>query len=149
MPQTNPLPPQPGSILALDVGAKRIGVARASTIALLPEPLTTLETDENINDTIQQLIDRESARFVVVGLPEGMQGQNTLQTQIVRGFAAKLSKEINVPVYLYNETGTSKMAEEELENRKSFYEKGDIDALAATFILEGFIESYGNEIPRS
>jgi putative transcription antitermination factor YqgF len=140
MPQTNPLPPQPGSILALDVGAKRIGVARASTIALLPEPLTTLETDENINDTIQQLIDRESARFVV---------QNTLQTQIVRGFADKLSKEINVPVYLYNETGTSKMAEEELENRKSFYEKGDIDALAATFILEGFIESYGNEIPRS
>src|SRR5438132_228710 len=97
------LPPAPGSIIALDVGAKRIGVARASTIALLPEPLTTLNVDEHIYEDIKQLCHQESANFVVVGLPQGLEGQNTTQTQIIRGFVERLQAGVGLPVYLYNE----------------------------------------------
>ncbi len=141
------LPPKPpGSILALDVGAKRIGVARASTIALLPEPLTTLLVTDQIYQEIGTLCRQEQASLLVVGLPQGLQGQNTAQTQAVQAFVTRLSHEVSIPVKMYNEAVTSKLAEEELSRRGSVYSKADIDALAATYILEGFIESHGHQL---
>lgn len=130
------------SVLALDVGSKRIGIASASLIARLPHPLTTLENDDNFFESLKQIINHEDAGTLVVGLPRGLQGQSTDQTRFTEAFALKLKETIGLPVYLQDESVTSEHAEAELRNRGKDYSKGDIDALAATYILDDWLAEH-------
>lgn len=130
-----------GDILALDVGAVRIGVARASTLVRLPEPLTTLSNDADVWNALQQLCEQHSAQRLVVGLPRNLDGNETAQTTAVRAFVDTLSRHVAVPIVLQDEAVTSRKAEAELQQRNKPYEKGDIDALAATYILEDYLKT--------
>jgi len=130
------------SILALDVGAQRIGVASANAVARLAHPLTTLQHTETIMADIQKLIDQEDAAILVVGWPRGMSGQTTDQTRTIEAFTEELKKILSIPVYSQDEAVTSHKAEEELRQRGKPFEKGDIDALAATYILEDFLNEH-------
>lgn len=131
--------PPPKSILALDVGEKRIGIARASTEARLAQPLATLDHNENIWQTLAELVRNYQADTVVIGLPRGLDGQETAQTHTAREFASALEDHLQVAVYLQDEAVTSAQAEAELVARGKPYQKGDIDALAATYILEDYL----------
>lgn len=131
------------TILALDVGAQRIGVARANSVARIASPLTTLQHTDQIFDDIAQLLKQEQADELVVGLPRGLEGQETDQTRTVRQFVADLQQNITVPVHLQDEALTSVKAEKELEARKKPFAKGDIDALAATYILGDYLDQKG------
>lgn len=134
------------NIIALDMGERRIGVARANLIARLPEPLSVLNTTENIWEEIQALVEDEEAAAVVVGLPRGMQGQYTEQTKNAEDFMAKLKKVVTIPVYAQDETLTSVQAEKELQAHGRQFDKGMIDSLAATYILEDFLREH-KELP--
>ena len=127
-------------ILALDVGDKRIGVAITHQLARLPHPLTTLENSETIFDDVQRLVTREHAGAVVVGLPRGMDGGYTAQTRSAEAFKQELDKALTVPVYLADETLTSIQAETALKGKP--HSKGDIDALAACYILDSFLREH-------
>lgn len=131
------------TILALDVGAQRIGVARANSIARIASPLTTLQHTDQIFHDIAQLLKQEQADELVVGLPRGLEGQETDQTRTVRQFVADLQQNIAVPVHLQDEALTSVKAEKELEARKKPFAKGDVDALAATYILGDYLDQKG------
>jgi putative Holliday junction resolvase len=130
------------TILALDVGEKRIGVARAHLSALLPAPLTTLEQPELFIDDIVSLVASEKAAALVVGLPRGLSGQDTPQTETVRHFVEGLEPKLDIPVYWSDEAVTSEKAEAELRSRGRPYAKADIDALAAVYILEDYIKEH-------
>lgn len=127
------------SVLALDVGEQRIGVAKANLIARIAAPLKTLQNSEHIYEEIKQLVAAEQARAVCVGLPRGLNGQHTHQTAAVEAFVRELKNALDIPVYLQDEAVTSRQAEAELQARGKPYAKGDIDALAATYILEDFL----------
>jgi putative Holliday junction resolvase len=135
-------PNSTGSILALDVGDKRVGVARASLIARLPAPLTTLQRGETFFEELQRIVANEDAAALVVGLPRGLDGQTTAQTQATEAFVADLKQYIDRPVHLQDEALTSKKARAELDAGKKQYRRGDIDALAATYILEDFLTAH-------
>lgn len=128
------------TILALDLGAQRIGVARANSLARIASPLTTLQHTDSVFADIAALIKREQADELVMGLPRGLDGQETDQTRAIRAFAAELQKHISVPLHFQDEALTSVQAEKELQSRKKPYAKGDIDALAATYILHDFLD---------
>jgi putative Holliday junction resolvase len=130
------------SILALDVGAKRIGVATANAVARIAHPLTTIENNADVLLTIEGLMHQEQAVMVVVGLPRGLSGQETGQTRTVQAFAKTLEEYLNVPLHWQDEAVTSEQAEAELKQRGKPYAKGDIDALAATYILEDFLHEH-------
>lgn len=130
------------TILALDVGGKRIGVAAAHVIARIAHPLTTIENTSDITTTLQKLINEEGAIGLVVGLPRSLDGKDTEQTRTVRMFVDKLKEHIALPVYWQDEAVTSSKAETELQSRGQPYTKGDIDALAATYILEDFLQEH-------
>lgn len=127
------------TILALDVGASRIGVARASVVARLAAPLTTLKNEGDIAATVKQLLETEQAGAVVLGLPRGLSGQETDQTRAVQDFGRALAAVVGVPLYWQDEAVTSAQAEAELRSRGRPYAKEDIDALSATYILEDFL----------
>lgn len=130
------------SVLALDVGERRIGVALASLQARLASPLATLIRSEAIARDVQELIDAHQAVALVVGLPRGLDGQHTDQTIAVEEFKAALEQLVTVPVYWQDEALTSRQAEEELRARAKPYKKEDIDALSATYILEDFMREH-------
>lgn len=126
-------------VLALDVGGVRIGVALADAELKFANPLTTLTNDESIWDALTVLIRDNDVQILVVGLPRSLQGHETPQTQICRSFAQSLSERLQMPVALQDEATTSVKAEAELRSRGKPYEKADIDALAATYILEDYL----------
>jgi putative Holliday junction resolvase len=128
----------PNQILALDVGSKRIGVAIATTAARIARPLTTLDAEANVDKQLEQLIAAESVEALVVGLPRGLDGQETAQTASVRQFVTML-QHFGLPIHFQDEALTSRKAKAELEGRGKSYAKGDIDALAATYILDDFL----------
>lgn len=125
--------------LALDVGAKRIGVAVARLEVGIASPLVTLTNDETVWERLQQLVDEHDTGTFVVGLPRGLDGQETDQTRETETFMAELRARVGLPVHAQDEAATSLKAEEELKARKKPYGRGDIDALAATYILEDYL----------
>ena len=126
-------------ILALDVGGVRIGVAMADSELKFANPLTTLPNDEYIWEALIALVEANDVQTVVVGLPRSLQGHDTAQTQICRDFAKEASERLKIAVALQDEATTSVKAEAELRSRGKPYEKADIDALAATYILEDYL----------
>lgn len=133
---------QASSIVALDVGEKRIGVAIASVQALLPHPFTTLRRTDQILHDIVALLQEHRAAMVVLGLPRGMEGQETAQTRAVESFGRGLEENIQIPLYWQDEAVTSVAAEAELKARGKTFDKEEIDALAATYILEDFLRTH-------
>ena len=133
------MPAASKSVLGLDVGGKRIGVAVASMEARLPRPLMTLEQGDKLFDALEEVIQQEDAGALVVGLPRGLDGQHTAQTEEAQTFARGLGDRFGLPVHMQDEAVTSKQAEAELEARGKPYGKGDIDALAATYILQDWL----------
>jgi putative Holliday junction resolvase len=140
-----PITPDPtGAILALDVGDKRVGVARASLAARLPGPLTTLERGAGFFGQLQRILSEEHVAAIVVGLPRSLDGQETNQTKATRTFIDELHERAGVPIHLQDEALTSRKASEELEASGRPYQRGDIDALAATYILEDFLAEHAD-----
>ena len=137
------------SVLGIDVGEQRIGVARGRLDTRLASPLTTLESPERFADDIAELCRQEQAGGLVIGLPRGLDGQDTAQTGRARAFGEELERQLSagqsgIQVYWIDEALTSHKAETELQSRGKPYSKGDIDALAATYILEDFLkDSHG------
>lgn len=125
--------------MALDVGTVRIGVAIASAESQLPRPLITLANDENFIEQLQQLIDNEAIGNLVIGLPRGLSGQDTPQTAYVREFSEQLKTATSLRLDFQDEALSSARAKDELESRGKLYQKGDVDALAATYILEDYL----------
>lgn len=130
----------PTTILALDVGSKRIGIAASNDVARIASPLLTLNVGDNVMKDIAELIDKHQATELVIGLPRGLEGQETAQTKYVRNFADKLKQCIDIPMHFQDEALSSVMAEEQLLV-KGNYTKADIDKLAATQILDDFLNN--------
>lgn len=136
--------PNPSTVLALDVGTRRIGVAVADSVARLARPLTTLQTSDQIFREIVQLTAEHGAAAIVVGLPRGLDGQTTRQTELVETFVRQLKHHLDIPVHLQDEALTSVQAEAELSERTNrAHQKADVDALAASYILEDFLKTSG------
>lgn len=128
------------TVLCLDVGAVRIGVARADSIARIAEPLKTITNDDDVVKTLTGLIDEAEAKTVVVGLPQNRNQEDTDQTRFVRDFIDKLKESIAVDFVFQDEAESSIRAEARLKQRGKPYAKEDIDAEAATLILQDYIE---------
>lgn len=123
------------SILALDVGDARVGVALANTIARIPAPLAIVENDEKVFDAIKDLVEKNNAQTIVVGLPRNMQGEETAQSKASRDFAEKLKQQLDLPITFADESLSTKRAENYMRKRP----QGHLDDIAACFILEEYL----------
>jgi putative Holliday junction resolvase len=128
-----------GSIMALDIGSARIGVAIASGMARIPHPIGALPNDAMLIDQLRNLCRQENVAKLVIGLPRNLSGQETAQTATARGLGLKLAEQLDLPFHWQDEAVTSVQAEAELKGRGRPYDKGDVDALAAVYILEDYL----------
>ncbi len=130
-------------IIGLDVGEKRIGVAQADSSTRIAIPQGFIEVDGLEWQKIAQTANKCNTTFFVIGLPRSNEGVETKQSLYVRNFAKTLLEKIpNAKIRFQDESLTSVEAEDRLQARKKRYEKGEIDAEAASIILQDFLEGF-------
>jgi len=129
------------SLVCLDVGEKRIGVAVADSSVRIAVAFDTIEVDGNELKAIAEIVIREGADTIIVGYPRNQQGETTAQTNYVENFAKGL-EDIADNIIFQDESLTSVIAEQRLVSMKKPYTKGDIDAQAAAIILEDYMETH-------
>ncbi|PKL31330.1 Holliday junction resolvase RuvX [Candidatus Saccharibacteria bacterium HGW-Saccharibacteria-1] len=127
------------SLVCLDVGEKRIGVAVGDNMIKIAVPFDTVEVDGSEVESIAEIYIRQRADVLVVGYPRNQSGEPTAQTEFVEDFVAKLSDISNNIVY-QDESLTSVIAEQQLKGYGKPYSKADIDAQAAALILKDYLE---------
>ena len=145
-----------GRILALDVGAKRIGVAVSDELGLLATPRTVIQrrSTEAALDEIVRLAQIEEVSLVVVGLPVSFDGQLHGQAQTVQRFGERLRRRLaaldapgkpgvpGIPLVYADEMLSTVRAEERLRaaGMRPQRIRERIDAEAAAVILDEYLE---------
>ena len=132
------------SIMGLDFGQKRIGVAIAAAEGLLAIPIDVIDrAGEEVDfKAIQTLINEWGVERVVVGLPLSMDGSIGKQAEEVISFSKALAHRISVPVDTWDERLSTVVAEGLMRDAgtKSGKRKAHRDAMAAAVILQGYID---------
>lgn len=129
------------TLVCLDVGEKRIGVAVADLAVRIAIPHDTVLVDGSEIEKISEIVANQGPEVLVLGYPRNQQGDATDQTKYVEEFAKKL-EHLDVKITYQDESLTSVLAEQRLKDQGLPYEKADIDAQAATIILQDYIETY-------
>ena len=130
-------------IIGLDVGEKRIGVARVDSGTRIAIPIGFVEVNGTEWEEITKIAKINGTLFFVLGLPRSNEGNETAQSLYVRNFAKTLVEKIpGAKIRFQDESLTSVEAEERLKSRRKVYAKGEIDAEAASIILQDFIEGF-------
>ncbi|MEM8613395.1 MAG: Holliday junction resolvase RuvX [Cyanobacteria bacterium P01_H01_bin.105] len=132
------------SVLGLDIGSKRIGVAGCDRTGLIATGLTTIDNKSftYVTEQLGQLARQREATLLVVGLPYTMDGNLGPQARRVRKFTKRLAKAVSLPVTYVDERLTSVEAEEQLqaEHQPIVKNKGLIDRRAAAIILQQWLD---------
>lgn len=133
-------------VLALDVGEKRIGVAVSDPLGLTAQGVETIFTKgpERDRARIMELAEQYDTDRVVVGLPRSMDGSCGFQAERVRAFATELERQ-GLTLKWQDERLTSASATRTLieGNVRREKRKQVIDKLAATYILQAFLDAGG------
>ncbi len=122
------------TILGVDWGEKRIGLAIGHIETSLAHPLKTVESEEDILDTIKE----EDVDMIVIGKPYSISNKDHKLSLGFENFLTSIKKKINIPVMTYDERLSSKAADALVGDKKT---KASRDALAAMIILQSYIDS--------
>jgi putative holliday junction resolvase len=132
------------SVLGLDIGKKRIGVAGCDGTGLLATGLTTIERTSFQNDVeqLRSLVRDRQAQGLVIGLPYSMDGSIGFQAKQVQRLAHRLSEALELPMEFVDERLTSVQAEQMMlaENLSPSRHKALIDRKAAAIILQQWLD---------
>ena len=132
------------SVLGLDIGSKRIGVAGCDRTGLVAAGLTTIDNKSfaYVTEQLAQIARQREATLLVVGLPYTMDGALGTQARRVQKFTKRLAKALSLPVTYVDERLTSVEAEQQLqaERRSTPKDKWLIDRRAATIILQQWLD---------
>ena len=132
-------------ILALDYGEKRIGVAICDELGLTAQGLPTIirKTKKHDWEILGNLIRNYKVEKIVIGYPVRLDGSEGIQCEKVNRFTAILAATFFLPVVKWQETLSTKEAEEILINSGVRWEKRKkmVDKLAACIILQGYLDS--------
>ncbi len=134
-----------GRIIAIDYGTKRVGLATTDPLQIIASALDTIHA-KDVLQFLKDYAQKEEVESFVLGMPTKLDGTDTNATPHVRQFHKQLKKHFpEKPVYLYDERFTSKMALDAMiaggSKKKDRREKGNIDKISATIILQSYLES--------
>jgi putative holliday junction resolvase len=144
----------PATILSVDYGRARIGLAIATAEARLARPLATLERVNRNEDMrrLRELAREHCVKQIVVGLPLLLDGTRGEMAEEAERFAQRVRKQIGLPVEMVDERLTSWEAErlleeefgkkyrDETQKKKNVEnEKPTVDSVAAAVILREYL----------
>jgi putative Holliday junction resolvase len=131
--------------LGLDVGERRTGVAISDAQGLVAFPLSVIDhkNDEAAIAEVIRLAQQYQVERIVVGLPYSLDGGLGRQAEKVKAFSERLGQGISIDVQLWDERLSTVAAERSMieAGTKRGKRKHQRDAVAAAFILQGFLDS--------
>ena len=132
--------------MALDVGARRIGVAVSDPLGITAQGLDTIQRQNKRRDleALRRLLSEYQIKEIVVGLPLRLSGAEGTQSEKMRLFADDLHRHFGVIVHLWDERCTSTEANRLLRETDLSIEKRAkaVDRMAATLILQSWLEAH-------
>jgi putative Holliday junction resolvase len=133
-----------GRVLAIDFGRKRIGLAISDELRMTARPLETLARTNRRDDLrrLRELARKHDVAWIVVGNPVRLDGRAGEMAEQAARFAARVQKELGLPVELMDERLSSWEAQETTAATKTKRDKQGacVDAVAAAVILRDFLE---------
>ena len=136
-------------ILGLDYGSRRIGVAICDELGMTAKGVVTLvrKNREADIETIAELIRRHDVERIVIGYPLRLDGSEGIQCEKINRFIRRLEMRFTFPIIRWDETLSTKEAEELLRERGIRREKwrGVVDRIAASVILQGYLDAIASE----
>ncbi len=134
-----------GRIIAVDYGDARTGVAVSDlTGTMAGETLTINEWNaERLAQRLAFFARERSCDRFVLGLPKNMDGTEGPRAEKARRFAEMLEAESGLPVVLWDERRSTIEAHAILHaaGKKEKKHRASIDAVAASLLLEGYLDS--------
>ncbi|MEO6546526.1 MAG: Holliday junction resolvase RuvX [Ferruginibacter sp.] len=132
-------------ILAIDYGGKRTGLAVTDPLQIIATGLATIDSKELIT-FLKKYFAAEQVELIVIGLPKNWDESDTHGTPLVEAAIIKLKKEFPaIPLKTVDERYTSKMAKDAMlqmgMKKKDRRIKGNVDIIAATIILQEYLQS--------
>lgn len=136
-----------GRILAIDYGGKRTGLAVTDPLKIIANALTTVESKQ-LFPFLKDYFAKEEVEKIIIGYPLNWDDTETDATPLVKKALKRLATEFpNIPVETVDERYTSKMASQAMVamgmKKKDRRVKGNIDQIAATIILQEYMERIG------
>lgn len=133
-----------GTLIGFDFGERRIGVAVGETSTRIANPLGAIDAvaNEARFEAIGRIVEEWRPKAFVVGIPHHSDESEHAIARLAEKFARRLRARYNLPVEFIDETLTSAIAESQLrETRTRKARKSDVDALAATMILQSYLDA--------
>jgi putative Holliday junction resolvase len=133
-------------ILAIDYGGKRTGLAVTDPLQIIATGLATIDSKELIT-YLKKYFSTEQVELVIIGLPVNWDESDTHGTPLVKEAIKKIEKEFpQMPLKTVDERYTSKMAKDAMlqmgMKKKDRQVKGNVDIIAATIILQEYLQSF-------
>ncbi len=135
--------------LGLDLGSRTLGVAKSDSLGMIASSYTVIRHNEEYDRLLTEvvkLVDELGIDAVVLGFPKNMNNTIGPKGELSKEFKEKLEKMIDKPVYLQDERLTTKSATDMLitGNVRRSDRKKVVDAVAATIILQSYLDKKGN-----
>ena len=132
-------------ILSIDYGRKRTGLAVTDPLQLIAGGLATVSTSE-LFDWLKAYIAREPVERIVIGEPRQPNGEPSENLARVQQFVNRWRKAMpNIPIDYFDERFTSVLAHKVMMDsgigKKARQNKGLVDEISATIILEDYLRS--------
>jgi len=130
------------SVLGIDFGRSRIGVAISDELRLLAHPLETIPAGKNAAKRIAEIVRERKIDHVVVGLPRNMDGTFGAAASEAQKFVQELRALIPREITTWDERLTTVAAHRALREagKKTRATRGYVDQVAAQMILQGYLD---------
>ena len=135
--------------MGIDYGRKRTGVAVTDPLQIVAGNLTTVPTHE-LMQFIKDYVAQECVERIVIGQPTQLNGEPSESMKYITPFVKRLRKELpEMPIDLYDERFTSTIAHQAMIDggmkKSDRRDKSRVDAIAATIILNDYLQSKYNQ----
>jgi len=132
-------------ILALDPGAKRIGIAISDELKLIAQPLEFVPAKPfaDFLARLKQLVEQKEVELILVGMPRNMDGTYGPAASRVQEFVSDLEKAIPLRIRKWDERLTTVQANRILTeaNVRRDKRKQKVDKMAAAILLQSYLDS--------
>lgn len=137
-------------IMSVDLGKARTGLALCDKTEFLASPYKVIfeKSPQKLLQKVADAANEAKATLIVVGLPKNMDGSEGESAQNARDFAAQLAGLTGVETVMQDERGTTITAHSFLNdtNTRGKKRKNVVDEVAATIILQNFLDARKNKI---
>jgi putative Holliday junction resolvase len=137
-----------GRIMGIDYGRKRTGVAVTDQLQIVANNLATVPT-HTLMQFIKDYMAREQVERIIIGQPTQLKGEPSESMKYITPFVNRLRKELpDMPIVMYDERFTSTIAHQAMIDggmkKTDRRDKARVDAIAATIILNDYLQSRFN-----